>query len=154
MAIFIGSDHRGFKIKEAIKTYLAQNGYQAIDLGNLKYEEDDDYPDFASLVAEKVSSDFINSKGIVFCASGVGVDIVANKFPNIRCVLACSSDQAVFRHPVREDRAHGSCAHNNPCAPPNRPGKGCRPCVRGRSRSARSHSNADEAGAGRCPSGV
>ena len=95
MAIFIGSDHRGFKIKEAIKIYLAQGGYQAIDLGNLKYEEDDDYPDFASLVAEKVSSDFINSKGIVFCASGVGVDIVANKFPNIRCALACSSDQAV-----------------------------------------------------------
>lgn len=94
MAIFIGSDHRGFKLKESVKNYMAQSGYQAVDLGSLKYVEDDDYPDYASLVAKKISSDFRYSKGIVICASGVGVDIVANKFPNVRCVLACSPDQA------------------------------------------------------------
>lgn len=94
MAIFISSDHRGFKLKESIKDYMSQNGYQAVDLGNLKYVEDDDYPDYASLVAKKISSDFRNSKGIVFCSSGVGVDIVANKYPNVRCALACNPDQA------------------------------------------------------------
>jgi ribose 5-phosphate isomerase B len=92
--IYIASDHRGFNLKESIKKYLADSGYTVNDMGNTSLVPDDDYPDFASLVAEKVSLNAEESKGIVICASGVGVDIVANKFPRVRCSLVMTPDQA------------------------------------------------------------
>jgi ribose 5-phosphate isomerase B len=92
--IYIGSDHRGFNLKESVKKYLGESGYTITDVGNMSLVPDDDYPDFAAQVAEKVGMDPDGSKGIVFCGSGVGVDIVANKFPRIRCVLAMNPDQA------------------------------------------------------------
>jgi len=94
MIIYIASDHRGFNLKESLKKYLADSGYTVNDMGNTSLVPDDDYPDFASLVAEKVSLNAENSKGIVICGSGVGVDIVANKFPRVRCSLVMTSDQA------------------------------------------------------------
>lgn len=94
MLIYIGSDHQGFELKELIKRQLKQGGYEVIDMGNSSYDENDDYPIFAKKVAEKVSIDSNNSRGILICGSGAGVDIVANKFPNIRSVVAINSDQA------------------------------------------------------------
>ncbi|MFA5053467.1 MAG: RpiB/LacA/LacB family sugar-phosphate isomerase [Parcubacteria group bacterium] len=94
MVIYIGSDHRGFNLKESIKQYLKDNGYSVSDLGNANLVPDDDYPDFISLVAEKVSANPDGSKGIVICGSGVGADIVANKFPRVRSALVMTPDQA------------------------------------------------------------
>lgn len=94
MLIHIGSDHRGFKLKQVVRDFLRESGYEVNDVGNVQYEKDDDYPDFASEVAEKVSLD-PQSRGIVMCASGVGVDITANKFPRVRCALVVDADQAV-----------------------------------------------------------
>jgi len=91
--IYIGSDHRGFNLKESVKKYLSESGYTVTDAGNASFVQDDDYPDFAAQVAEKVSMN-PESKGIVLCGSGIGVDIVANKFPRIRCALAMTPDQA------------------------------------------------------------
>jgi len=93
MVIFIGADHRGFEHKEAIKEYLAGLGYTVSDMGNEKYDESDDYPDFAEKVAEKVVLD--NGLGILICGSGVGVNIVANKFKGVRSALVFNSDQAI-----------------------------------------------------------
>src|SRR3972149_3705373 len=95
MIIYIGADHRGFKLKETLKQFLHDSGYTVNDMGNTQYDENDDYPDFAKLVAEKVSADQFNSRGIVICGSGVGVDIVANKFPNIRSALGFHPDQVM-----------------------------------------------------------
>ncbi len=95
MIIYIGADHRGFKLKETLKQFLQREGYTVNDMGNTEYLEGDDYPDFAKLVAQKVSANPADSRGIVICASGVGVDIVANKFPNIRSALGFSPDQVV-----------------------------------------------------------
>ena len=95
MIIYIGADHRGFKLKETLKNFLQNAGYTVNDMGNTEYLEGDDYPDFAKLVAQKVSANPADSRGIVICASGVGVDIVANKFPNIRSALGFSPDQVV-----------------------------------------------------------
>lgn len=95
MILYIGADHRGFKLKETLKQFLHDSGYTVNDMGNTQYDENDDYPDFAKLVAEKVSADQFNSRGIVICGSGVGVDIVANKFSNIRSALGFSPDQAM-----------------------------------------------------------
>ncbi len=93
MIIYIASDHRGFAAKEALKKYLAESAYNVHDLGNDHYDENDDYPVFAIKVAKKVSAD-MDSRGILLCASGVGVDIVANKFKGIRSSLCFSPDQA------------------------------------------------------------
>lgn len=95
MILYIGADHRGFELKEALKQFLKDNGYSVTDMGAVSYDEGDDFVDFARLVAEKVSADIRNSKGILICGSGVGVDIVANRFPDIRSVLAFSADQAM-----------------------------------------------------------
>lgn len=94
MLIYIGADHRGFQIKEIVKKILKTKGYQFVDMGNSQYDENDDYPDFAALVANQVSQDPFNKKGILICGSGVGVDIVANKFKGVRSALVNNSDQA------------------------------------------------------------
>lgn len=94
MVIYIGADHRGFELKENLKNFLKAKGYQVVDLGAASYDKDDDYPDFAQAVARKVSLDYENARGILVCASGVGVDVVANKFRNVRSALAATPDQA------------------------------------------------------------
>ncbi len=96
MIIYIGADHRGFKLKESLKGYLEMNGYKVLDLGNDHYDENDNYPDFAKLVAEKVSTDPLESRGVLICGSGVGMDITANRFKNVRSVLAFSPEQAMI----------------------------------------------------------
>jgi ribose 5-phosphate isomerase B len=93
MVIYIAADHKGFSLKEQLKNFLASQGYEVIDLGNSQYDESDNYPDFAARVAQKVGI-AENRRGILICGSGVGVDVVANKFPNIRSALVSSSDQA------------------------------------------------------------
>ncbi len=94
MVIYIGADHRGFELKEHLKNFLKAKGYQVVDAGAGSYDKDDDYPDFASAVARKVSLDYENARGILICASGVGVDVVANKFRNVRSALVMTPDQA------------------------------------------------------------
>lgn len=94
MVIYLGSDHRGFKLKNHLISFLNDKGYEVADMGNTEFDENDDYPDFASKVANKVLRDYDNAKGIVICGSGVGVNVVANKFDGIRSALVNSSDQA------------------------------------------------------------
>ena len=94
MLFYIGADHRGFQLKEKIKGELKNLGYEVIDVGNDKYDEEDDYPDFGILVARAVSQDPKIRRGILICGSGVGMDIVANKFKRVRSVLAQNPDQA------------------------------------------------------------
>ena len=94
MLIYVGADHRGFELKESLKSFLQGRGYvEVVDFGNTKKDTDDDYPDFAAAVAEKVRRDPEGARGILICGSGAGVDIVANKFPGVRSVLAISPDQ-------------------------------------------------------------
>jgi ribose 5-phosphate isomerase B len=94
MVIYFGADHRGFPLKEALKVALKSQGYEIVDLGAPSQVEGDDYPDYAVPVAQKISLDPVNSRGILICGSGAGMDIVANKFPRVRSVLAASPDQA------------------------------------------------------------
>ena len=94
MLIYIGADHRGFQLKENFKKLLINQGYEVIDAGNKVYDENDDYPDFVITVAKAVSQDPANRRGILICGSGVGVDVVANKFRGVRSALVGNSDQA------------------------------------------------------------
>ncbi|MBU2101585.1 RpiB/LacA/LacB family sugar-phosphate isomerase [Patescibacteria group bacterium] len=95
MIIYIGADHRGFNLKEQLKAFLQESGYTVSDLGAEAILKEDDYIDYAKAVAEKVSMDPTNSKGVLVCGSGVGMDIAANKFANVRSVLAMSPDHVM-----------------------------------------------------------
>ncbi len=81
--IYLGSDHGGFKYKEVIKKFLVKNNYDFKDLGNTEFDKDDDYPDYAFKVAEKVSQEK-DSLGILLCRSSAGMVIAANKVKGIR----------------------------------------------------------------------
>jgi len=94
MIIYIGADHRGFKLKEYLTGVLRNEGYEVADLGNTVLDPSDDYVDFAAAVGKKMSVEYQQARGIVICGSGVGVDVVANKFPNVRSALIASADQA------------------------------------------------------------
>jgi len=91
--IYLGADHRGFLLKEKISLWIQQWGFPFEDLGVDDLDTEDDYPDIASLVAKKVSDHEDRSVGILVCGSGVGVDIVANKFSKIRSALGFSAQQ-------------------------------------------------------------
>ena len=92
MTIYLGADHRGFEMKERLKKWLEERGYQVEDKGAYALEPQDDYVDFAAQVAEEVSSNS-SSRGIVLCGSGVGVDITSNKYKGVRCGLGFSKEQ-------------------------------------------------------------
>lgn len=94
MLIYIGADHRGFNLKESLKKNLKDEGNEVVDVGNDHYDENDDYPDFGILVGQAISKGPSNSRGILICGSGVGMDIVANKFNNVRSALVSGPDQA------------------------------------------------------------
>lgn len=89
--IYLGADHRGFELKESVKRWLRTKGWEFIDLGNEKLDSEDDFPDFALSVVKKIkkAGDF----GILFCGSGVGMDIIANRFKHIRCGLGFTPQQ-------------------------------------------------------------
>ncbi|MBI4995048.1 RpiB/LacA/LacB family sugar-phosphate isomerase [Candidatus Peregrinibacteria bacterium] len=65
MLIYIGADHQGFQLKDALKKFLKERGYEVIDVGNDKYDENDDYPDFAVLVTRQVAQDTTITRGIL-----------------------------------------------------------------------------------------
>lgn len=89
--IYVGSDHRGFELKNNMMKKLSKI-YKIVDCGNSVLDLQDDYVFYAQSVAKKVLQDK-NSLGIVFCGSGVGVSIAANRLKGIRCGLGFSIDQ-------------------------------------------------------------
>lgn len=82
MKVAIGSDHRGFHLKEKIASLLRSHGHDVDDEGACG-PESVDYPDFAVLVAKKVSNHTVD-RGILICGTGIGMAIAANKFPGVR----------------------------------------------------------------------
>jgi ribose 5-phosphate isomerase B len=86
MQIGLACDHGGFELKEELKAFLKSLGAEPIDMGTFN-EDSVDYSDFGVLVAEKVSRGELE-KGILICGTGIGMSIVANKFPRIRAALA------------------------------------------------------------------
>ena len=86
--IFISSDHAGFKLKEAIKSYLSNKKLSFTDMGPYN-DSRVDYPDFAHKVARKVKLNK-NNIGILVCGSGMGMNIAANKHKNVRAAQCFS----------------------------------------------------------------
>ena len=90
--IAIASDHGGFDLKESVKKHLSERGFEVKDFGT--YDKNScDYPDFGRAAAEAVASGECE-KGIVICTTGIGISIVANKVPGIRCALCSETTTA------------------------------------------------------------
>jgi ribose 5-phosphate isomerase B len=89
MRFAIGSDHRGYHLKEQIIAMLRAKGHDVDDEGATG-SESVDYPDFAALVAKKVSQGIVE-RGILICGTGIGMAIAANKFPGVRAA-PCSDE--------------------------------------------------------------
>ncbi|MGD9567624.1 MAG: ribose 5-phosphate isomerase B [Sedimentibacter sp.] len=89
MKIVLACDHGGFQLKEAVREHLSHNGYDITDIG--VYNTDSvDYPDFGKKAAEMVVSGQAD-RGIIFCGTGIGISIAANKVKGIRCAL-CTNE--------------------------------------------------------------
>ncbi len=87
MKIFLATDHRGFKLKEKIKTWLGEWQYEYEDFGASVENSEDDYPDFISKAAQAVSDNPENSRGIILGGSGQGEAMVANKYKGVRAAV-------------------------------------------------------------------
>ncbi len=85
--ILIGADHAGFELKEKLKVELSRLGLEPQDMGAPAEIPDDDYPDYAHPLARKISRGE-TERGILLCGSGIGVDIIANRYPNVRAALS------------------------------------------------------------------
>jgi len=93
MNVIIGSDHAGFDLKEEIKRSLTEKGeYPVTDMGTFS-NEPVDYPIIAHQVAKNISEKRFR-RGILICGSGIGMSIVANRYPHVRAAL-CSNLYAV-----------------------------------------------------------
>ena len=94
MKIAVAADHGGLKLKNRIKEYLLEKGHEIYDFGT-NSTESCDYPDFALPAAEAVASGKCD-RGIIVCSTGIGVSMVANKVPGVRCALCHEKYSAEF----------------------------------------------------------
>lgn len=93
--IYIGADHRGFELKEQLKVWLIEQGYDVEDVGNFILDPDDDYVDPAIKVGEMVHGSDGKDVGILICGSGHGVDMVANRFLRVRAIIGFNDEVTV-----------------------------------------------------------
>ena len=90
--IAVASDHAGFSVKEEVKKRLAERGYEVQDYGT-DSEVSVDYPDYGRKAVEAVRNGGAES-GVLVCGSGVGMSILANRYPGIRAALAPEPETA------------------------------------------------------------
>lgn len=93
MKIVVGADHGGFHLKEELVSWLIEEGHEVEDVGAYRFDQDDDYPDFAIGAAKQII-DGNAKRGIVICGSGVGASITANKVNGIRASVCHDSYSA------------------------------------------------------------
>ena len=86
MRIAIAADHAGLALKTDVAALISAWGHDLLDLGAHEFDPDDDYPDFAALVARAVADGTVE-RGVIVCGSGVGASIAANKVPGVRAAM-------------------------------------------------------------------
>lgn len=91
MKIGIGSDHRGFELKEELKKHFSKITW--VDVGTENGNDRVDYPVYVKKVCDAVLDGSVD-RGVLICGSGVGVTIAANRFKKIYAALCCSPDMA------------------------------------------------------------
>lgn len=94
MTVYLTSDHGGFELKQQLVNRLSTDGYTVFDLGPATLMPDDDYPDYAVVLGERVAAQ-PEALGIAICRNGQGMCLAANTVAGIRAVSAFRSDMAV-----------------------------------------------------------
>ncbi len=90
--VILAADHAGYELKEEIKKYLVKNKYDVVDVGAFEINLTDSYVPFVKLAVSSMQRD-PDSKAIVCCGSGIGVNIACNRFNGIYAVVGTSVDQ-------------------------------------------------------------
>ncbi|MEU5566579.1 ribose-5-phosphate isomerase [Micromonospora musae] len=93
MRVYLGSDHAGYELKVHLASYLANQGYEVVDVGPRVFDPDDDYPAFCLHTGDRVVADE-GSLGVVIGGSGNGEQIAANKIAGVRAALAWNIETA------------------------------------------------------------
>jgi len=118
LRIALGADHGGLELKQTVHTHLTKKGYIVTDFGAFSHDSVD-YPDYAETVCHHLlagESDF----GILFCKSGIGMSIAANRFPHVRAALIANAAEAAITR--QHNNANVLCLaanHVEPSAAPN-----------------------------------
>ncbi|MCA9359546.1 RpiB/LacA/LacB family sugar-phosphate isomerase [Candidatus Nomurabacteria bacterium] len=94
MNIHLATDHAGFHHKEAVASWLKENGFTVVDHGATEYDEVDDFTDFISKAAEAVSKK-PSDRAVIFGGSGQGEGILANRYPAVRTVVYYGGDESI-----------------------------------------------------------
>lgn len=102
--IFIGSDHAGFELKNKLKEFLEEKGYEVVDTGPTEYQDHDDYPEFIIPVAEKAVEE--DCLGIVLGHSGQGEALAANKVEGARAALYYGGDMEIVELSKKHNKAN------------------------------------------------
>ena len=94
MKLYVATDHAGFSLKEEVKKYLEEKGYEVSDCGALTLVDGDDYPQYMVAAAKAVHNDAMHepSMAIIFGGSGQGEAIVANRFRHVRAIVYAGGD--------------------------------------------------------------
>ncbi|MGL4688087.1 MAG: ribose 5-phosphate isomerase B [Fusobacteriaceae bacterium] len=92
MKIGLGADHGGFMLKNTIKKYLENKGYEVVDFGTNSMDSVD-YPNYAKILGKAIVKDKV-TYGILVCGTGIGMSIAANKVKGIRCALCTNTTMA------------------------------------------------------------
>jgi ribose 5-phosphate isomerase B len=91
--IYVGADHAGFALKQALVAELRRLGYDPVDVGPATQDPADDYPDFAKPVAAAVSSGEAR-RGVLTCGTGLGMAVAANRYRHVRAAVAWNPEVA------------------------------------------------------------
>jgi len=109
MKVYIGADHAGFKLKEALIPFVESLGHEVVDKGAYEYNAEDDYPDFVIPVAREVAAQK-ETRGIIIGGSGQGEAIAANRLKGVRAVVFngqyASNDGRDIPHEIKISREH------------------------------------------------
>ena len=102
--IYLATDHRGYELKEKIKEWLSEWGFQYEDMGAFRYNQEDDYPDFIHQAAKAVANDPENNKAIILGGSGQGEAMAANRHKGVRAAVYYSDSKEM----VKMSREHNN----------------------------------------------
>lgn len=106
LRVGLAADHGGYRLKEALRADLQQQGRDVTDFGAGSEDPDDDFPDFVIPMARAVAEQRID-RGVAVCESGVGACIAANKVPGVRAALIHDTFSA--RQGVEDDDMNVIC---------------------------------------------
>lgn len=95
--IYLATDHGGFELKEKIKNWLKEWGFEFEDCGAFEYNPSDDYPDFIHKAAMRISENPERDKAIILGASGQGEAMVANRYKNVRASVYYGWPEEIIR---------------------------------------------------------